>query len=164
MNSRFELLEPLPDGRTRRKKGDGLRLNFRSEFRIWKAMKERCLSPKDKRFVNYGGRGIRVCERWMKFENFLRDMGPKPDGYSIERIDVNGNYEPGNCKWIPLADQQLNRTDMKLMDAFGESKQVSSWARDSRCVVSRSVINRRLKDGWSLETALTTPPQVNQYL
>jgi hypothetical protein len=77
-------------------------------FRCWVNMKDRCLNPKNKHFKDYGGRGIQVCERWRSFSNFFEDMGPCPDGYSIERIDVNGNYESANCKWIPMAEQVQN--------------------------------------------------------
>ena len=72
-------------------------------------MRTRCLNPNVKEFKHYGGRGIKICERWNYFENFLADMGPRPEGYSIERLNVNGNYEPDNCVWIPLADQVKNR-------------------------------------------------------
>jgi hypothetical protein len=71
-------------------------------------MRARCENPKSDRFDCYGGRGIRVCDRWQLFENFLEDMGPPPNGYSIERVDVNGHYEPANCKWIPHTEQWKN--------------------------------------------------------
>jgi hypothetical protein len=79
----------------------------------WDAMKQRCTNPKDVGFVIYGGRGITICERWLNFEAFFADMGPRPPGYSIERIDNNGNYEPANCKWIPKGDQHKNRRPRK---------------------------------------------------
>jgi hypothetical protein len=72
-------------------------------------MKSRCTNPNNIDYRNYGGRGIVICQRWQTFENFLQDMGPRPPGYSIERIDVNGNYEPSNCKWIPHNEQWKNR-------------------------------------------------------
>ena len=79
------------------------------EYRTWRAMRERCRNPNNKHFKNYGGRGIKVCKRWDDFRNFLADMGPRPETYSIERIDNDGNYKPSNCKWIPLLDQSKNR-------------------------------------------------------
>lgn len=87
------------------------------EWLVWQAMLARCLKPTHKYFFDYGGRGIKVCQRWMKFENFLADMGRRPDGikgkrplYSIDRFpDKNGNYEPGNVRWATMKEQATNR-------------------------------------------------------
>lgn len=84
------------------------------EYDCWIAMFQRCYNPKNPMFKYYGGRGIEVCERWHKFENFLADMGRRPAGrYSIERIDNDGNYEPRNCKWIPQGEQAKNTRKQK---------------------------------------------------
>lgn len=85
-----------------------------SEWVAWKSMKERCLTPSHTSYKNYGARGIKVCEHWVNnFENFLADMGPKPDPLlTLERIDVNGNYEPANCKWATWHDQRMNQRRM----------------------------------------------------
>jgi hypothetical protein len=81
------------------------------EYSIWKAMKRRCYNKNVKDYPNYGGRGIIVCDRWLNsFENFISDMGKKPSAeYSIDRIDVNGNYEPSNCRWATPKEQRLNQ-------------------------------------------------------
>lgn len=75
----------------------------------WYSMKQRCLNPNNRYYKYYGGRGITICERWMKFENFLEDMGERPKELSLDRIDNDGNYEPSNCKWSTRKEQQNNR-------------------------------------------------------
>lgn len=85
-------------------------MGWSSTYRSWQAMKRRCLNPKVRGYKNYGGRGITICERWLEsFENFLADMGPRPPGMSLDRIDPNGNYEPGNCRWATAKEQSLNK-------------------------------------------------------
>ncbi len=86
-------------------------------YQTWSCMRKRCANPNDKRFLTYGARGIRVCDRWHSFENFLADMGEKPDGSSIDRIDNDGNYEPGNCRWVLTREEQMrNRTSTVLCE------------------------------------------------
>jgi len=81
-----------------------------STYLSWYAMKQRCFNPKHDAYIHYGGRGISVCERWMLFENFLADMGEKPSvGMTIDRINVDGNYEPGNCRWATWSQQAYNK-------------------------------------------------------
>jgi hypothetical protein len=80
-----------------------------STYRTWDKMKARCNNPSELNYYLYGGRGIKVCERWMIFKNFLDDMGEKPKGRSLDRIDGNGDYKPGNCRWATPAEQNANR-------------------------------------------------------
>lgn len=80
------------------------------EYRAWASMRQRCANPKSARYDNYGGRGISVCDRWQSFEAFFADMGPRPTSeHSIDRIDNDGNYEPGNCHWATRSEQQQNK-------------------------------------------------------
>jgi hypothetical protein len=83
-------------------------------YQSWTAMLRRCLTPTSSNFELYGGRGISVCERWKKFENFLADMGKRPDGTSLDRVDVNGNYEPSNCRWATYKEKSRNRRNGRV--------------------------------------------------
>lgn len=78
-------------------------------YRTWDGMVQRTTNPNSNRWPDYGARGIKLCDRWRKFDNFLADMGERPYGTSIDRIDVNGNYEPGNCRWADASTQNLNK-------------------------------------------------------
>ena len=81
-----------------------------SVYHRWDAMIQRCTNPKHKAFKNYGGRGIKICDRWLEsFEAFLADMGEPPDGLMLDRIDNDGNYEPGNCRWTTRGVQNINK-------------------------------------------------------
>lgn len=85
-----------------------------TEYRTWSHIRQRCSNPKDARYHDYGGRGIAVCERWDKsFQAFLDDMGKRPIGLTLERIDNDGNYEPKNCKWATYSEQALNKRTYK---------------------------------------------------
>jgi hypothetical protein len=92
-------------------------------------MMARCYRTGCNGFEDYGGRGILVCDPWHDFEVFLADMGPRPKGHSIERKDVNGNYEPMNCKWLPDQEQALNRRNTRLVEFRGESLPLAEAAR-----------------------------------
>lgn len=90
----------------------------RRTYYSWAAMKARCQNPNNSRFHYYGGRGIRVCERWQSFANFFEDMGRRPEGQTLGRIDNDGHYEPGNCRWETAAQQVRN---VRRNDKFGEA-------------------------------------------
>lgn len=114
---------------------------------MWQKMKARCANPATQGFEHYGGRGIKVCDRWMEFENFIEDMGEAPEGYSLERIDVNGNYERANCKWIPIGKQQLNKRLTKRVTIDGREMAVKEacemLGRNYKTVMSRINILKR---------------------
>ena len=122
----------------------------------WRAMRERCFLVNHEDYPNYGGRGIKVCERWNKsFENFLKDMGFRPDKMSIERIDVNGDYSPENCRWATSKDQMNNRRNNVFLEFDGDRLTVAQWAE--KVGFKYSTLKERLVRGWSVEKALTTP-------
>jgi hypothetical protein len=116
-------------------------------------MLSRCTNPAVRKYHVYGGRGIKVCERWLLFENFLADMGEPPPGLTLDRIDTDGHYEPGNCRWADQKAQQNNRRNNHLLTFDGETLGITEWQR--RSGVDRHTIMRRLQKGWPIERALT---------
>ncbi len=101
------------------------------EYSSWRSMRDRCLRITSKDYPSYGGRGITICEKWDSFEQFLVDMGPRPDGLTLERLDVNGNYEPGNCAWATPREQQRNRRMVVMVQSGGEQLRMTEIAERS---------------------------------
>jgi len=129
---------------------------YPSEYRTWCSMRGRCQNSKAKGFENWGGRGIKVCERWDNFENFLADMGPRPQGrYSIDRINVDGNYEPSNCRWATPSQQQRNQRRSLFLTIDGETKHAQEWADQYNIAIN--VIFYRIGVGMTPKEALTKP-------
>lgn len=117
-------------------------------------MRRRCRLPSQASYHLYGGRGIKVCERWNLFVNFLSDMGECPEGHSLDRINSNGNYEPGNCRWVPMTDQAKNKRNNRPLTFNGETKLLTEWA--AAIGISWRTLRARLDDHkWPLERALT---------
>lgn len=126
-------------------------------FTVWVNMKQRCTNPKHNSYHRYGGRGIKVCERWMhSFENFLADMGerPFPDA-EIDRKDNDGGYEPDNCRWVTSEQNKNNRAVSRKITFDGKTQTISQWAQEIGC--SRQALRHRIENGWSAHDALTTP-------
>lgn len=122
------------------------------EYVCWTNMLHRC---KSSNYKYYAARGIRVCNRWMRFENFLTDMGRAPSKkHSIDRIDVNGDYEPGNCRWATNAEQGRNKRSNRLVSFDGKTMIVADWAK--HLGISRDTLVWRLNSGWSLDRALSS--------
>ena len=96
----------------------------------WQSMKARCFDKNHKYFKNYGARGITVCETWMEFPAFLSDMGERPSGKTLERLDNNGNYEPGNCTWATPKQQSRNKRTNRMIEAFGKSTTIAELAEE----------------------------------
>lgn len=125
------------------------------EYSVWSSMKDRCGNPKTKNFGDYGGRGIKVCERWLSFENFADDMGPRPEGHSIERRDNNGNYEPGNCFWATRLEQNRNTRRNRFLTHNDETKCITEWTALKG--FKENTIRQRLFMGWEVSRAIETP-------
>jgi len=116
-------------------------------YRSWLSMRRRCEDPSDASFPRYGGRGIRICERWQRFENFLADMGKRPIGKTLDRWPNGaGNYEPGNCRWATPKEQSQNSRTPRLITFDGVSKNVSDWARHFG--IADATMHERLAKGW----------------
>ena len=127
---------------------------YRSKvYLAWGGMLQRCENPKDPSYRNYGGRGITVCEQWHDFVVFYADMGDPPTGLSLDRIDNDGNYEPENCRWASLSEQQRNCRHNHLVTFQGKTQCLAAWAQEVS--INQSTIQRRLHRGWSVRRALT---------
>jgi hypothetical protein len=120
-------------------------------WKSWLRMRERC-----EKHPHYAGRGIKVCERWQDFANFLADMGERKAGMTLDRINVDGNYEPGNCRWADQDTQSNNKRSNRVIEAFGRSQTLSQWAKERRLSVA-TLWARLDVYNMSVEDALSTP-------
>jgi hypothetical protein len=123
------------------------------EYKAWKSMRQRCLRESDPAYPRYGGRGITICARWGDFAAFLADMGPRTEGGTLDRIDNNGNYEPGNCRWTSMKTQARNRRSNRLLTIDGETLCVSAWAERSGTDKGR-IVQRIDLQGWTPREAV----------
>jgi hypothetical protein len=119
---------------------------------IWRDMIRRCEDKKNHAYNRYHGKGIFVCDRWHVFENFLEDMGERPFGLSLDRIDNNKGYYKENCRWADAKTQQNNRSNNRIIEYLGEIKTLSQWAEEYNIDVRK--LHKRLKCGWDIERAL----------
>ena len=103
------------------------RKRYTPTYQSWQAMKQRCLQPGHMHFMYYGGKGINVCERWMTYTNFLADLGPRPEGASLDRIDNMKNYEPSNCRWATRTEQNRNSSHNQLVTLGRVTRCLSEW-------------------------------------
>ena len=121
-------------------------------------MLDRCRNPNSQHRKDYGGRGIAVCERWYKFENFYADMGARPPGMTLDRYpDVNGDYEPGNCRWATNTQQQRNKRNTIYLEHAGVTQSLCDW--EDSLGIPKNVFRDRLRRGWSLDKVFDTPYQ-----
>lgn len=126
------------------------------EYNSWRSMRERCGNPNADRYPHYGGRGIRVCEKWEKdFRGFLADVGPRPSlGHFLDRIDNNGDYRPGNVKWSTRSEQQRNTARNVVIEFNGEKHCVQEWSE--ALGMKYLTLYARIKRGWPLEKAISS--------
>lgn len=120
-------------------------------YEVWRAMKARCLNKNNKFYSSYGGRGISVCNEWLSFDNFYSDMGDKPKGKSLDRIDNDGDYTPENCRWATCRQQQWNTRATRMITHKGKSFPLKEWAR--QIGIDPSALRYRLKN-WTLKEAI----------
>jgi len=125
-----------------------------STYVIWAGMKQRCMNPKAPGYKWYGALGVKVCDEWLIFENFLEDMGERPEGMSLDRIDSTKNYCKDNCRWATAKQQIRNRRVTKMHEMDEESLALGDWADRYGIHVRR--VQQRINAGWSLRDALTT--------
>lgn len=126
-------------------------------YRTWQGIKDRCTNKAKRSYARYGGRGIVVCDRWSEsFESFLADMGmPPSESHSIDRIDNDSNYEPGNCRWATSKEQMNNFSRNRWLTIDGEKSTIAQWSE--RSGIKPLVILKRIQRGWSHEDAVYTP-------
>lgn len=123
-------------------------------YSTWLSIIDRCERPYTTKYPDYGGRGICICDRWKEFANFLADMGERPDGCTIERNDVNGHYEPGNCRWATLKEQARNKRNNHRLTFNGETLCLAEWGE--RLGIGPLTLLQRVRRGWPVERVLTT--------
>lgn len=136
--------------------GSGLK----RERHSYNGMISRCYHQQDKKFKNYGARGISVCDSWLEkggFGHFLDDMGIRPEGQTLERIDVNGDYSLKNCKWATHKEQQRNKRNTKWVTFSGERMSLAEAVERYSDRPYRTVLDRINRYGWSIEDALLIP-------
>lgn len=129
-------------------------------YSIWAGMMARCYQRGATSYPRYGARGVTVCAAWHSFIAFFADMGERPPGSSLGRIDNNGHYEPGNCRWESASEQACNRRSNRLITAFDETKAVAQWARETG--LNKGTIISRLELGWSGLDAITKPARFDR--
>jgi hypothetical protein len=124
------------------------------EYKTWAGMKKRCYDENNNTFINYGGKGVKMCERWLEsFDNFLADMGRKPSPkHSIDRLDSSGDYSPENCRWATQQQQANNKSSNRVISYKGQSKTIAQWSRVLN--MKYAALYGRFERGWSVERAL----------
>lgn len=130
-------------------------MSHHPEYRVWASMRDRCNNPNTANYPQYGGRGVKVCDRWNDYSLFIADMGRRPAGHSLDRIDNNGNYEPTNCRWATRQEQNRNTRRNKTLAHNGDVRCIAEWA--DKTGIHEAIIRQRLALGWDVDRALTEP-------
>ena len=126
-------------------------------YSSWSAMRRRCINPAHKSFAAYGGRGIKICSRWESYLSFRGDMGPRPLGTTLDRIDNNGNYEPSNCRWATRLEQVNNRRNSIKFEISGSVLTLREISE--RFGVRLNLLCKRIHFGWDVHRAIELPSQ-----
>lgn len=129
-------------------------------YAVWRSMLARCMRPNRKDFKRYGARGITVCEAWLSFQKFVADMGVKPDGMTLDRERGGEGYGPTNCRWATPKQQARNRRSNVLLTFEDRTATVAEWAE--RTGLERKTLEYRIRAGWPVQRALTTPSTTNR--
>lgn len=145
---------PAPKGNTYRKTHG---MSGTPAHYTWVGMRYRCTDPESSRWEDYGGRGIKVCSRWLEsFENFFEDMGERPAGKTLDRIDGDGDYAPANCRWATKEEQANNKSNTRWLEYEGIRLPVQLWAAQLG-IRARTLLQRIDRDGRTVHDALTLP-------
>jgi hypothetical protein len=137
--------------------------SYSPEYRRWMAMKERCYNPKSRLYKNYGGRGIKVCDKWINsFSSFYEDLGPRPTNkYILDRINNDGNYEPGNCRWTTRRESDRNKTTTKYYEFEGKKLLLEDWSKLLN--IKLSTLRNRLHKGWTTEETFQSKTRIYRH-
>ena len=135
-------------------------LSNSSEYLAWKNMVQRCTNKNNKAYKHYGGRCIEVCDRWLTFENFYRDMGENPGGLELDRRDNNKGYSLDNCRWVSHKKNTRNTRGSHIITFKGISKCITEWAESTE--ISAAAIGHRIRRGWTVERALTQSLEISR--
>lgn len=157
-----EKRKPRPDMIQRNKDRAIHAMSNSYTYSTWKSMRARCLDPKDKDYPRWGGRGIKVCKAWAdSFVEFYKDMGERPKGHTIDRINNEGDYEPGNCRWAVQKTQSNNTRANYYVEYQGRTQTAKQWAEELGIVEYKTLLYR-LRTGWDTHAAMTTPSTIRR--
>ena len=158
MNSIEELSTRITEtGRFQLQHGHATRAGFSKTYISWTGMTQRCNYPKSISYRNYGAKGIRVCERWKSFSNFLADMGERPDGFELDRIDNTKDYSPENCRWSSVLEGRRNTSRTIQISFAGETRCLRHWC--AHLGLKYGMTRQRIKRGWTALQALELEPR-----